>query len=295
LSPDILLICVYDTVTMPVLSRNTVGLAHMATGGVTSCTVIMDVQVEVLPFASVTERLTVCTPVFAQVYETLAGRNVRVPPQLSEEPLFISAAVTVTLPDPSRVAVTLRHTAVGGIISCTVTTEVQVAVLPLTSVTVRVTVLGPRLVQVKLAGITENKRVPVQLSVELSLTSTPVTNPVPIASSETVTSWQPGVGRVISRTVTTHEQVAVLPARSVARKVKLVAPTGKVEPVTGPLVWVTAGVPQLSVATGVVKVYVCPQVPASLLTVVLAGQEANVGGVGSDTVIWAEQVLVLPL
>ena len=95
--------------------------------------------------------------------------------------------------------------------------------------------------------------------------------------------------------MTTHEQVAVLPARSVARKVKLVAPTGKVEPLTGPLVWVTAGVPQLSVATGAVKLYKYPQVPASLLTVVLAGQEVNVGRIGSDTVIWAEQVLVLPL
>ena len=118
---------------------------------------------------------------------------------------------------------------------------------------------------------------------------------VPDPVSDTAIFWQIAVGGVISRTVTTHEQVAVLPARSVARKVKLVVPTGKVEPETGPLVWVTAGVPQLSVATGVVKVYVCPQVPALLLTVILAGQELNVGGVGSDTVIRAVQVRVLPL
>ena len=118
---------------------------------------------------------------------------------------------------------------------------------------------------------------------------------VPDPVSDTAIFWQIAVGGVISRTVTTHEQVAVLPVKSVARKVKLVAPIGKVKPETGPLVWVTAGILQLSVATGVEKVYMYPQVPASLLTVVLAGQEVNAGGTGSDTVIRAVHVLVLPL
>jgi hypothetical protein len=148
---------VYGTITVPLLSRNTVGLAHIAVGGVTSCIVITDVQLEVLPFASVTERLTVCAPTSAHVYATLAGRNVSVPPQLSVEPLFIWAAVTVALPEPLRVAVMLRHMATGGVISCMVTTDVQVAVLLLTSVTVRVTVLAPILAQVKL--VTEAEKV----------------------------------------------------------------------------------------------------------------------------------------
>ncbi len=118
---------------------------------------------------------------------------------------------------------------------------------------------------------------------------------VPDSLSDTLMFWHAAVGGATSRTVTIQEQVEVFPVKSVARKMKLVAPTGKVEPDTGPLVWVTAGVLQLSVATGVVKVYVCPQVPALLLTVVLAGQEVNAGRVGSVTVIRAVQVLVLPL
>ena len=118
---------------------------------------------------------------------------------------------------------------------------------------------------------------------------------VPDSLSDTVMFRHAAVGGATSRTVTIQEQVEVFPVKSVARKMKLVAPTGKVEPDTGPLVWVTAGVPQLSVATGVVKVYVCPQAPALLLTVVLAGQEVNAGRVGSVTVIRAVQVLVFPL
>jgi hypothetical protein len=95
--------------------------------------------------------------------------------------------------------------------------------------------------------------------------------------------------------VTTHEQVAVLPAVSEARKVKLVAPVGKVELEAGPLICVTTGTLQLSVANGIVKVYTSPQVPASLLTVVLGGHQANDGGVESDSVKRAVQVWVLPL
>ncbi len=147
----------YNTITVPLLSRNTVGWAHIAVGGVTSCTVIVDVQVAVLPEASVTERLTVCAPTSAHVYVTLAGDRAKGAPQLSEEPLFIWAAVTVTLPEPSRCAVTLRHDAVGGVLSCTKIVEEQVDVLPLRSVTARITVLSPTLEQVKL--VTEAEKV----------------------------------------------------------------------------------------------------------------------------------------
>ena len=137
----------YDTITVPLLSRNTIGWAHIAVGGVTSCTVIVDVQVEVLPEASVTDRLTVCAPTFAHVYATLAGRNVNVPPQLSVEPLLIWTAVTVALPEPSRVAVTSWHVATGGVTSFTVTVAVQVATFPDASDTVKVYEFEPTCVQ----------------------------------------------------------------------------------------------------------------------------------------------------
>ena len=74
----------------------------------------------------------------------------------------------------------------------------------------------------------------------------------------------------------------------------MVAPTGTVEPEEGPLVWVTAGVPQLSVAAGAVKLYRYPQVPALLSTVILAGQNVKVGATASVTVIRLVQALVLP-
>ena len=190
MSPDILLICVYDTIAVPLLSRNTVGWAHIAVGGVTSCTVIADVQVEVLPFASVTDRLTVRAPTSAHVYATLAGRNVNMPPQLSVEPLLIWDDVTVALPEPSRAAVMLRHVAVGGAVSSTVTIDVQVAVLPFTSVADSKTKLAPISEQVKLVFETENVSGPLQLSVVLLLICVPVIEPVPVSSSITVISLQ---------------------------------------------------------------------------------------------------------
>ena len=61
-------------------------------------------------------------------------------PQASMEPLFTLPAVVVPLPDPSKVTVTSWQTAVGGVVSFTVTVAVQVEAFPFASVTVRVTV-----------------------------------------------------------------------------------------------------------------------------------------------------------
>jgi hypothetical protein len=160
---------VYDTIAVPLLSRNTVGWAHIAVGGVTSCTVIVDVQVAVLPEASVTDRLTVCAPTFAHVYATLAGRKVNVPPQLSVEELFIWAAVTVALPEPSRVAVMLWHVAAGGVVSFTVTVAVQVATLPDASDTVRLYELVPTCEQSYVTDSGEYVSPPPQLSPDILL------------------------------------------------------------------------------------------------------------------------------
>ena len=48
------------------------------------------------------------------------------------------------------------------------------------------------------------------------------------------------VGAWLSTTVTVKEQVAVLPATSVAVKVLVVEPTGKLDPLGKPPVWATA-------------------------------------------------------
>ena len=59
-------------------------------------------------------------------------------------------------------------------------------------------------------------------------------------------------GNWASFTVTVNAQVAVLLAASVARKVLVVTPTGKLEPLANPAVWVVVAPAQLSVPTGAV-------------------------------------------
>ncbi len=100
---------------MLVVSSTSAGSAK--TGAISSLTVMTEVHVAVLPEASVTVSATVCAPTSAHVSEKLAGEKVRGALQLSVEPLFSWAAVTVALPEPSRVAVILRHVAVGGVVS----------------------------------------------------------------------------------------------------------------------------------------------------------------------------------
>src|SRR4030066_136719 len=70
-------------------------------------------------------------------------------PHASLLPLFMSAAAIVTLPVALRYAFISWHTAIGEIVSITVTVAVHWSVLPLLSVTVRVTVLPPISAQVK--------------------------------------------------------------------------------------------------------------------------------------------------
>ncbi len=72
-------------------------------------------------------------------------------PQLSLLPLSTWAAATVALPLASKFTVTFWQSAVGAVLSTTVTVAVQVLTLPLVSVTVRVTVLAPTWLQSKLA------------------------------------------------------------------------------------------------------------------------------------------------
>src|SRR5678815_5672114 len=89
-----------------------------------------------------------------------------------------------------------------------------------------------------------------------------------------------------------NEQVAVLPAASVTRKLFVVFPIGKVAPLARPVSCTTACPGQLSEE---VTEYVttAPQTLASLFTVVFAGQTI-VGAWLSFTVTLKEQVAVLP-
>jgi len=78
----------------------------------------------------------------------------------------------------------------------------------------------------------------------------------------------------VSLTVTVNEQVAVLPAASVAVAVTVVVPTGNVDPDGGVATTVSPGQLSLDVTE---KFTIAEHWPASLLTVILAGQ-VTVGG-----------------
>ena len=72
----------------------------MATGGTVSSIVIVAVQVETLPLLSVTVKVEVFAPTFAQVNAVGVALRLAMP-QLSLLPPSISDAVMLALPDPS--------------------------------------------------------------------------------------------------------------------------------------------------------------------------------------------------
>ena len=146
-----------------------------------SCRVTVALQVDTFPFTSVTVRVTVFVPMLAQ--EKLLGLTVTDwMPQLSELPLLICAAVILAFPAASNCTVMFWQTAVGAMLSCTVTVALQVDTLPFTSVTVRVTVFVPMLAQEKLLGLTVTDWMP-QLSVLPLLICAAVMLAVPLALS----------------------------------------------------------------------------------------------------------------
>lgn len=102
------------------------------------------------------------------------------------------------------------------------------------------------------------------------------------------------VGLSLSFTVTVNEQLAVRPEPSVTVYVSVVVPTGKVLPGPRPLVREVEDPEQLSLPTGAVYDTAAPQTPASLLTVIAAGQEI-VGFSESVTVTVKEHDAVLPV
>src|SRR5438105_6652260 len=79
--------------------------------------------------------------------------------------MFMFFAFMLALPVASSCTVMFWQTATGLTLSSTVTVAVQVCSLPFTSVTVRVTGLGPTLAQVKVLGVTLIEAMP-QASVE---------------------------------------------------------------------------------------------------------------------------------
>ena len=84
---------------LPVTSNSKVISTHNASGGILSTTVTVASQVLVLPFESVTVKVTICVPTSTQVQSSSAvSIVVEAIPQASLLPLSISAAVIVAFP-----------------------------------------------------------------------------------------------------------------------------------------------------------------------------------------------------
>src|SRR5690606_4825260 len=106
-------------------------------GAMLSSTVTIVVQVETLPFTSVTVKVTVFGPTSEQV-KSVTSIEVLAIPQASVLPFSISATVMLAFPLASNWMVKgAAQVAVGATVSSTVTMVVQVETLPFTSVTVR--------------------------------------------------------------------------------------------------------------------------------------------------------------
>ena len=279
-----------EIVTVPFAPRFLEIFWHTAFGNWLFSTVTWAVQVEVFPLASGTVNVTVFWPKLASV--NAFGLTVRVPrPQLSEEPLFTCAAVKAAFPLPFNCSTTSRQRAVGAVLSRMVTVPVQVEVLPLPSLTVKITVLGPTFEQLKLLWETDCGVGVPQLSVEPLLSCEAVMVAL-LPLKFTVMFWQRAVGGVLSRTVTVAVQVAVLPLPSATVNVTVLGP--KCAQVK--LLWETdcaVAVPQLSVE----PLLSCEAVMFALFPLkftVMFWQRA-VGAVMSRTVTVAVQVAVFPL
>ena len=149
-------------------------------------------------------------------------------PQLSFDPLLIWLAVMLAFPVASRETAMFWHIALGGVLSCTVTTAVQEAKLPLMSVTVRTTLFGPILMQVNEFGVTVMLAMP-HASVEPLSIWDAVMAAVPEAFRLTVMFWQITVGEIVSSTVTWEMQVELFPFTSVTIRVTGVVDGGGVK------------------------------------------------------------------
>src|SRR5207247_2015249 len=143
----------------------------------------------------------------------------------------LQLSLTVTPPSTSGTAAwqfasalalgVVEQVTTGAVVSVTVTVAVQVWVLPLLSVTVRVTRLVPMLAQLKLGWLRLRLAMPQASLLPLSIWAGVIVT-LPVGSNWTVMSWQRAIGGVVSDTVTTCWQEFVHPVSdTVTVRVKL--------------------------------------------------------------------------
>ena len=194
---------------------------HTATGGMLSATVTVDVHSSQSPCASVARSVTVFGPILVQ--SNVLGVAVKVREQLSVEPKSMSLPKMVLCPVASRFIEIFLQTATGVMSSTTVTTASSESKFPFTSVTVRVTLFVPTLVQSKEVLLAITDWIP-QLSVEPSFMSEACIVACPSPSSVTLIFLTITIGSRLSITVTVALQVLVLPCTSVTVSVTVLSP-----------------------------------------------------------------------
>src|SRR5688572_285967 len=154
--------------------------------------------------------------------KVFGSRSRSTSPQLSVEPLSTCVGNTTIKPPLSETVISCAIQT-GEIVSSTVTSAVHVLELPDRSVTVRVTVFGPKSSQVKSSGVTVND-ISSQLSVEPASTWSAVMTTIPAASTYIVRSPAAHNGSVSSTTVTVAVHVSEAPDSSVTVSITMFSP-----------------------------------------------------------------------
>ena len=268
----------------------------LTTGAVLSFTVTVNVQVELLPAASVNVYVTGVEPKLKLAPDVCVLVEVIDPPQLSIAVGAVHVAIAKHEASAESVMLDGHPLTTGAVLSITVTVNVQVELLPAASVNVYVTGVEPKEKVAPdvcvLVGVTE----PLQLSVAVGAVHVATCEHVEALALLLYTVMLDGhpltTGAVLSFTVTVNVQVELLPAASVNVYVTGVEPKLKVAPDVCVLVGVIEP-PQLSIAVGAVHVAIAEH-EASAESVILDGHPLTTGAVLSITVTVNVQVVLLP-
>ena len=213
----------------PVASAVT-GAGTLTDGGVVSRTVTLKLAgFEVLPWESVAVHVTVVVAT-GNVLPEPGEQEAPIVPSTRSLPDAENATVAPEAPVASAVIAPGTET-VGGVVSCTVTLNEALPVLPDESIAVQVTVVEPSTKVLPEGGEQLGEMLPSMLSLAdaLKVTAAP---PGPAASA-VIGAGTVTVGGVASRTVTVNVAMPVSPSESVAVQVTVVEPIGKMLPAGG--------------------------------------------------------------
>ncbi len=156
-------------VAIPVTSSGKVISVQTAVGGLSSTTVTMAVSLLEFPEPSVTVIVTKTGLPVSEQSKLLGLTVIEAIPQLSAELLSTSPPTIVASPVAFRNTVMSIAFATGGVVSTMVTSAKQLALFPLLSVTVKVTELAPRSLQVKLLTLSVLEAIPQASVLPLSI------------------------------------------------------------------------------------------------------------------------------